>query len=47
MVVSVGGYLKQNMASKRQRKREKVMVGPGSREYKAGYKTKQLWRVVR
>ena len=39
MDVSVGGYLKQNMASRRQRKREKVAAGPGSRELKAGYET--------
>ena len=29
--VSVGGCLKKNMASRRQRKREKVAVGQGSR----------------
>ena len=39
MHVSVGGCLKQNMASRRQRKREKVTVGPGSRECKAIYET--------
>ena len=41
MGVSVGGCLKQNMASRRQtkRKREKLAVGPESRECKAGYKT--------
>ena len=32
--------MKQNMAFRRQGKREKVMVGPGSREFKAGYDTK-------
>ena len=39
MNVSVGGCLKQNMASRRERKREKVRVGPGLRECEAGYKT--------
>ena len=33
----VGGWLKQKMASRRQRRIEKVMVGLGSRECKAGY----------
>ena len=37
--VSVGGCLKQNMVSRRQRKREKLAVGPGSRECKAGHET--------
>ena len=32
--------MKQKMASRRQRKREKVAVGPRPREYKARYKTK-------
>ena len=39
MGVSVGGCLKQNMVFRRQRKREKVVVGPGSRECIAGYET--------
>ena len=34
MGVSVGRCLKQNMASRRQRKREKMIVGPGPRECK-------------
>ena len=29
MGMSVGGFLKQNIASGRERKREKVSVGPG------------------
>ena len=37
--MSVEGGLKQSKVFRRQRKGEKVMVGPGSREYKAGYKT--------
>ena len=40
MHVSVGGCLKQNMASRRQRMREKVEVGPGLRESEAGYETR-------
>ena len=39
MDVAVGGCLKQNMASRGQRKRGKVAVGPGSGECKAGYET--------
>ena len=39
MDVSVGGCLKQNMVFGRQRKREKVIVGPGSNECIAGYET--------
>ena len=37
MDVSIGGCLKQNMVFRRQRKREKVVVGPGSKECIAGY----------
>ena len=37
MGVSVGGCLKQDMASRRQRKREEVAVGPGLGDYEAGY----------
>ena len=39
MEVAVLGCLKQNMVSRRERKREEVAVGPGSGEYKAGYET--------
>ena len=38
MNVSVGGCLKQNMASRREKKRVKVKVGPGLRECEIGYK---------
>ena len=31
--------MKQNTAFRRERKREKVVAGPGSRECKAGYET--------
>ena len=31
--------MKQNMASRRERKREKVGVGPGVIEFEAGYET--------
>ena len=40
MNVPVGKCLNQSMVFRRQRKREKVAVGPGSREYKAGYETR-------
>ena len=39
MGVSVGGCFKQNVVFRRERKREKVAVGPGSEECKAGYET--------
>ena len=39
MDVSVGGCCKQNTAFIRERKREKLAVGPGPRECKAGYET--------
>ena len=32
--------MKHNMASRRQRKREKEVVGPGPRELKSGYEKK-------
>ena len=35
-----GGCCKQSMSSRRQRKREKVAVGPGPRQCKAGDETK-------
>ena len=35
--VSVWGCLKQNMVSRSQREIKKLMVGPGSGDYKAGY----------
>ena len=37
--VSVGGLMKQNMASRRERRREKVRAGPGLGECEAGYAT--------
>ena len=39
MDVSVGGCFKQNMVFIRQRKRGKVVVGPGSKECIAEYET--------
>ena len=39
MNVPVVGCLKQYMAFRRQIKREKVVVGPGSKEYIARYET--------
>ena len=39
MDVSIEGCLKQKMVFRRQRKREKVVVGPGSKECIAGYET--------
>ena len=39
MGVSVGGCFKQNVVFRRERKREKVAVGPGSGECTAGYET--------
>ena len=39
MDVSLGGCLKKKMVFVRQRKREKVVFGPGSKEYIAGYET--------
>ena len=39
MGVSVGGCFKQIMVFRRERKRGKVAVGPGSGECKAGYET--------
>ena len=53
MDLSVVGCCKQNMVSRRQRKREKVTAGPGSRECKAGYGTNNYgelrlrWRGLR
>ena len=35
------GCCKKNTAFRRERKREKVAVGPGSRECNAGYETKK------
>ena len=37
--MSVGGCFKQIMVFRRERKRGKVAVGPGSGECKAGYET--------
>ena len=34
-----GGCFKQNRVFRRQRKREKMVVGPGSADCKAGYET--------
>ena len=39
MDVSVVGYLKQKMAFRRERRREKVRVGPGLRECQVRYET--------
>ena len=39
MGVSVGGCMKQNMASRRERKRAKLRSESGLRECKAGYET--------
>ena len=39
MDVSVGGCLKHNMASRREKRERKVGVGPGLRENEAGYET--------
>ena len=39
MNVSVGECLKQNMASRRERKRAKLRVGPGLGECEARYET--------
>ena len=39
MDMSVGGCLKRNMFSRRQRKRGKVTVGPGLKECIAGHET--------
>ena len=39
MNLPVGGFCKQNTAFRRERKRWKVAVGPGSGECKAGYET--------
>ena len=39
MHVPVGGCLNQKMASRRERKKAKVSVGPGLRECEAGYET--------
>ena len=40
MVVSVGGCLKQGIVFRRERKREKLMVGPGSKDCITGYEGK-------
>ena len=37
MGVSVGGCSKQSMGFRKQRRREKVIVGPGSKDCIAGY----------
>ena len=52
MDAPVWGCLKQSMVPRKLRKREKVMVGPGSRGLKAGYETNNYgkfrvgWRLL-
>ena len=42
MGVSVGGCLKHNTASRKQGIREKVIVEPGPRKFKAAHETKNF-----